>query len=194
MLPQLPVRRPSPRSPRPAGTGSRRRRRDGSDGATTATLLVSGSPPPRPSICRLSGEPMAAAAPRRALRVRRADHRHGTQSPFEVPPRISVARSACGGLRLRASVSLTRPQAWPPARACRRCRGRVRRRRGARASSLPSPRGPGLARMSAAFSRGTTTTPSSSATIDVARVAPARRRRRWACCTLPIVSLTVPWA
>src|SRR5215469_6631926 len=56
----------------------------------TATLLVSGSAPPIPSIWRTSGEPIAASRTRSrnsALAGRSLARKKG---PFDVPPRISV--------------------------------------------------------------------------------------------------------
>src|SRR6185503_4266455 len=56
----------------------------------TATLLVSGGAPPTPSICRTSGDPIAANS------TRSRNWRSAGRScawkyrPFEVPPRISV--------------------------------------------------------------------------------------------------------
>ena len=125
---------------RPAGTGSRRRRRRASERETTATLLVSGSAPPMPSIWRGSGEPMTAS------RTGVARGRVGGQVARRGSRRPSTCRRAsqCRGLpsehrhlrqlRSRVDERSPLPRAW---RACRRCRGRARRPRGARASSPP---------------------------------------------------------
>ena len=60
-----------------------------------ATLLVSGSAPPTPSIWRGSGDPITANSTRsRDGNRRQIDARK--KGPFEVPPRISVhAMAVC---------------------------------------------------------------------------------------------------
>src|ERR1700761_1075180 len=62
------------------------------DGATTATLDVSGCAPPTPSICRGSGDPMTRS--RRSSRSAASSGRSPARkySPLDVPPRICMAR------------------------------------------------------------------------------------------------------
>src|SRR6202012_4242116 len=62
-------------------------------GATTATLDVSGCAPPTPSICRGSGDPITRSS--RSSRSAGSAGRSSARkySPFDVPPRICMART-----------------------------------------------------------------------------------------------------
>ena len=73
-------------------------------GRTMPTLLVSGSAPPRPSICRASGEPMmrSSAASRDSTSAGRSLSR--MNGPREVPPRMNRQGMA-------RCMTATR---WPP--------------------------------------------------------------------------------
>src|SRR5215469_8036480 len=55
-----------------------------------ATLLVSGSAPPIPSIWRMSGEPITASRMRSRSSVSAGRSLAKKKGPFEVPPRINV--------------------------------------------------------------------------------------------------------
>jgi hypothetical protein len=57
---------------------------------TTATLLVSVSAPPRPSIWRTSGDPIAASSTRSRSARSAGKSEARKNGPFDVPPRISV--------------------------------------------------------------------------------------------------------
>src|SRR6185312_11207539 len=56
----------------------------------TATLLVSGCAPPTPSICRASGEPIAASKTRSRAEGETGRSLARKYSPLDVPPRMSV--------------------------------------------------------------------------------------------------------
>ena len=73
------------------------------DALMTATLLVSGCAPPTPSICRASGEPMAASSTRSRSSRSAGRSRAWKYRPFEVPPRISVQGMAVS-IALQSSV------------------------------------------------------------------------------------------
>ena len=84
-----------------------------SERLTMPTLLVSGCAPPTPSICRLSGEPMAASSTR--SRVGRSEGRSlaRKKGPLEVPPRISrqgmaVCMAVSISMGMTAIVSMAR--------------------------------------------------------------------------------------
>src|SRR5215469_7828363 len=55
-----------------------------------ATLLVRGSAPPMPSICRASGEPMAASSTRSRNAISPGRSIARKNGPFDVPPRMRV--------------------------------------------------------------------------------------------------------
>ena len=63
---------------------------------TMPTLLVSGCAPPRPSICRLSGEPIAASSTRSRVATSAGRSAALKNAPRDVPPRMN--RQANGGL------------------------------------------------------------------------------------------------
>ena len=57
---------------------------------TIATLLVRGSAPPTPSICRGSGEPITASSTRSRAASSVGRSEATKYAPFDVPPRINV--------------------------------------------------------------------------------------------------------
>ena len=58
-------------------------------GETMPTLLVSGCAPPRPSICRASGEPMTASSTRSRSATSAGRSATSKNGPREVPPRMN---------------------------------------------------------------------------------------------------------
>ena len=125
---------------------------------TTATLLVSGSAPPMPSIWRGSGEPMT-----RSRKASRAAVSAGRSSARKI---AALGRAAAHPHAADAAQTYFRPMSVELARACRTCRGRARRRPAAGACRLRWPRARcAFSSTVAASARVTTQTPSSSATI-----------------------------
>ena len=56
---------------------------------TMPTLLVKGCAPPKPSICRLSGDPMAANKTRSRVAMSEGKSASLKKGPLEVPPLIN---------------------------------------------------------------------------------------------------------